>query len=433
MAESNEVGEAEGEGEVDERVDELCAAADWGAMPEDVCKIVLRHLDLGALVRFGKVCRAFRLVVSSPESWEELHRTCWGDVEVLEGCDNLAQSFQKRWRLLCELPDHLWRWAQCSRKVNSTSAMERQVNLEAAGNVSQLVLVCARHCILPLQTLAALSPEELRELDRGEGGGTHEGDAASTGAGARVGAHGQAGATGELQGKWMLHVVRKWRETLSVRELEALEDEETEDDVARLLHRPRVTSPRPQVRRAGWERPSVLVRAARHAVWLVQDERLRKGWIRILALCTQFEGAGAWDTHTHTHTHTHTVHVHTHILQDTLHTHTHTHILSLSLTLSLSLSLSLFLSLALALALSLSRARSLSLSPPLSLTPFFSLSLALALALWRSLALSRSRTSRGSVDARRGSSGEGGGVGGHASLAPRVRAGGDGRTPHLVY
>ena len=40
----------------------LLNAADWGAMPEDVCKIVLRHLDLGALVRFGGACRAFRLV-----------------------------------------------------------------------------------------------------------------------------------------------------------------------------------------------------------------------------------------------------------------------------------------------------------------------------------------------------------------------------------
>lgn len=297
MAVCHDVGEAEQE-------EQVFAAADWGAMPEDVCKIVLRHLDLGALVRFGTACRSFRLVVSSPESWAELHSTCWGDLEVLEGCDNLAQSFQKRWRLLCELHDHLWRWAKCSHKVNNTSAMKRKVNLEAAGNVSQLLLARARHCMLPLQTLIALSPEELREPDRGEGGGAYVSDAAGAGSGAGVGLRGDVGAAGEPQGKWILHVVSRWREMSSVRGLEALEDEEAEDDVARLMHRPppfaalrtalgQVTSPRPQVPKAEMDGLSVLVRAARHAVWLVQDERLRNGWIRILALCTQFEGAGA--------------------------------------------------------------------------------------------------------------------------------------------
>ena len=56
--------------------------AEWSCIPEDVCKIIVRHLDLGALVRFGGVCSGWRQVVRSPEAWEQLHMTCWGDVDV---------------------------------------------------------------------------------------------------------------------------------------------------------------------------------------------------------------------------------------------------------------------------------------------------------------------------------------------------------------
>jgi len=56
--------------------------AELSCIPEDVCKIIVRHLDLGALVRFGGVCSGWRQVVRSPEAWEQLHMTCWGDVDV---------------------------------------------------------------------------------------------------------------------------------------------------------------------------------------------------------------------------------------------------------------------------------------------------------------------------------------------------------------
>ena len=48
----------------DERARATMASADWGAMPEDVCKIVVRHVDLAALVRFGAVCHAWRQVLN---------------------------------------------------------------------------------------------------------------------------------------------------------------------------------------------------------------------------------------------------------------------------------------------------------------------------------------------------------------------------------
>jgi hypothetical protein len=34
--------------------------------------------------------------------------------QVLDDCDNLVQSFRKRWQLLCELPEHLYRWDACA-------------------------------------------------------------------------------------------------------------------------------------------------------------------------------------------------------------------------------------------------------------------------------------------------------------------------------
>jgi len=60
----------------------MTTMAEWSCIPEDVCKIIVRHLDLGALVRFGGVCSGWRQVVRSPEAWEQLHMTCWGDVDV---------------------------------------------------------------------------------------------------------------------------------------------------------------------------------------------------------------------------------------------------------------------------------------------------------------------------------------------------------------
>ena len=35
---------------------------EWGSTPEDVSKIIVRHLDLAALARFGAVCRAWQQV-----------------------------------------------------------------------------------------------------------------------------------------------------------------------------------------------------------------------------------------------------------------------------------------------------------------------------------------------------------------------------------
>ena len=221
------------------------SAAEWGTIPDDVCRIVVRHLNLAALVRFGSVCSAWRQVRKSPESWEEVYRTCWGDVEVLDGCQNLVQSFQKRWELLCQLPADLWFWSSCASKVKITSSTERQLNLDEASKATERALASARHSTLALAVLLNLSPSLLQgpeAVKPQQEGGMGQG-----------GEEGREEERDSLQMRWVRHVVCNCHET-------------------RLAH-------------SCADSCAKIARAARHAQWLVQDERLRKGWLHVLALC----------------------------------------------------------------------------------------------------------------------------------------------------
>jgi hypothetical protein len=47
------------------------ADVNWDALPEDVCKTMIRHLSLSALARFGAVCRV----------WHQVRTWCeWGRI-----------------------------------------------------------------------------------------------------------------------------------------------------------------------------------------------------------------------------------------------------------------------------------------------------------------------------------------------------------------
>jgi hypothetical protein len=211
-------------------------------------------------VRFGSVCSAWRQVRKSPESWEEVYRTCWGDVVVLDGCQNLVQSFQKRWELLCQLPADLWQWSSCASKVKITSSTERQLNLDEASKATERALASARHSTLALAVMLNLSPSLLREPEEDKPqkeGGMGQG-----------GEEGRKEERDSLQMRWVRHVVCNCHET-------------------RLAHRCADSCAK-------------IARAARHAQWLVQDERLRKGWLHVLALCESSPSSAAFNTQART-------------------------------------------------------------------------------------------------------------------------------------